>query len=102
MKDILTIMRSPCFRIETVPYILKDRFLVADILAGLAVEFPQDAVFPDGKHELLTAGIHENAFEHDVEIQRFRGSMLEVPLEFAVVGIERKRRAGVESIAFRA
>ena len=66
-------------RIELVPDVLEDRFFVAEILAGLAIELPQHAVLADREHQLLIAGVDEHALEHDVEIERFAGRVLEVP-----------------------
>src|SRR5262249_50633220 len=44
---------------------------------------------------------HKNALEHDVQIERFTGSMLEVPLQLSVVWINRDRRTRIKPIALR-
>src|SRR5262245_23212690 len=56
-------------RIESLPDILEHRFLVPDVLSGLPVQLPEDAVLADGEHEVLIVVVDEQTLEHDVEIQ---------------------------------
>src|SRR5262249_46417046 len=67
-----------------------------EVLAGAAVELPEDAGLADREQRLLAADIDEHALVDLVEVERLAGRMLEVPLERAGVGIQRERRARVE------
>src|SRR5262245_26547005 len=102
VNNVVSVGGFSGYRIELCPDILKDRFFVAEILARPAVELPQDAVFSNREKKILAAGVHEDALEDDVEIQRFARSMLKVPFEVAVIGIDGNRRARIERIAFAA
>ena len=55
LDDVLPVARRAGLRVELLPDVLEDRFLVAEILAGLAIELPQDAVLADGEHQVLSA-----------------------------------------------
>src|SRR5262245_47936895 len=100
VNDVVPISWFARHRIELRPNVLENRFLVPEILAGFPIEFPQNAVFTDCEKQILATCIHKNALEHDVEIERFTWSMLEVPFQFAVVWINRYRRTRIVGIAF--
>ncbi len=102
VKDVVAISRLTGLGIKFGPDILEDGFFVAEILAGLAIELPQDSVFADREQPVLSVPVDQNAFEYDIEIKRFTRRMLEVPFKFPVIRIDRNRRIGVEAIAFRA
>src|SRR4029453_6772169 len=85
-------------RIDVIPRVLEHRLDVTDIFAGLAIELPQDPVLADREQVLLVVGIYEHALEHDVEIERLAGRVLEIPGELAGVRIECDRRTGEESL----
>src|SRR6266567_5653654 len=55
---------------------LVHRFLMAEILAGFAIEFPQDSGLADREQQLAPVEIHDDPFEHLVHIEGFAGSML--------------------------
>src|SRR4030095_5543285 len=73
--DVLAVARFARLRIEPLPNSLKDRFFMADVFSSLPVQFPQDTVLACGEDEVLAAVINKNAFEHNIEIQRFTGSV---------------------------
>src|SRR5439155_10735339 len=87
-------------RIERLPHVLKHGFLVAEVLAGLPIELPEDAVLPDREQQVLVVVVDEHTLEHDIEIQCLCRRMLEVPGELACVDIQRERRAGEERVVF--
>ena len=66
---------------------------MAEVLAGLSIELPQDAVLADREQQVLVAVVDEHALEDDVEIERFAGRVLKVPGQLAGIDIERQRRA---------
>src|SRR4030095_17198258 len=80
VKYVVPICRLAGNGIELRPDVLKDGFFVTEILSGLAIEFPENAVLADREHPILVAVVHQNSFEDDIEVERFTGSMLEVPL----------------------
>ncbi len=67
-----------------------------DVLARLPVQLPEDPGLADREHGFLAAHVDEHALVHLVEIERFTGRMLVVPLQGAAVGIERERAARVQ------
>src|SRR5678816_2339927 len=54
VQDVFSIARRAVVRIEARPDVLKDRLDVTFVLARDAVVFPEDTVFSDGEHPLLT------------------------------------------------
>ena len=83
--------RHAGLRIDAIEDVLEDRFLVAEVLAGPAIELPQDAGLADREHELLIADVDEHALEDFVEVERFAGNVLVVPRQLAVVDVQRQR-----------
>jgi hypothetical protein len=75
-------------------HILEHGLLQAEKFPGLPVELPQDAGLADGEQQLLRAGIHQHPLVHFVEIERFAGHMLVVPVQLAIVRIERQGGVG--------
>src|SRR5207244_11746808 len=60
-RDVLPIFRLAGLRIEAGPDVLKDSFLVTEILARLPVELPQDAILPDREDQVLVSVVNEYA-----------------------------------------
>ena len=52
----------------------------------------------DREHEALVAAVHEHPLEHLVEIERLAGNVLEVPVEFTGIDIDRDGRVRVEPL----
>src|SRR5262245_42000273 len=96
LEDVTPIRRFAGSRIDARKHVLKDSFLVTEKLAGLPIELPQNTRFTDRKHQLPLADIYENPLKHLVEVQRFTGSVLEMPDKLAVVRIEGQRRTRVQ------
>src|SRR5436190_18026023 len=78
LEDVRPIVRSARLRIEPVPHVLKHGLFVAEVLARLSIELPQNAVLPYSEQQVLVAVIDEHALEHHVEIQRLGGGMLKM------------------------
>src|SRR5262245_4328023 len=97
LEYVASISRLTGLRIDPRKHILKYGFPMAHELAGPAVELPQDARLADRKHQLLLADIYQDPLEHLIEIQRFSGDMLEVPLQFAVIGVQRQSGIRIET-----
>ena len=100
VDDVITVGWFSGLWIELRPDVLEDGFFVAEILSRLPIELPQDSIFSDGEQPVLAARINKNALEDDIQIQRFAGRMLVVPLELAVVGVDGNRRARIKRVAF--
>src|SRR5688572_3996944 len=83
VDDVGAIRRRAGLRIELLPDVLEDGFLVTEILAGLAIELPEHAVLADGEYQVLAGGVDEHALEHDVEVERFAGRVRVVPRQLA-------------------
>ena len=49
--------------------------------AALAIELPQNAGLADREQRLLAADVDQHALVHFVEVERFAGRVLEVPLQ---------------------
>src|SRR6185503_1851960 len=73
LHDVEPVLRPAGLLVERAPDVLKQCLLVAEILARLPIELPQDAVLADGEQQVLVAIVHEHALEDDVEVQRFGG-----------------------------
>ena len=86
----------PRLRIDLLEHVLKDGVLVAEELAGLAIDLPQHAGLADGEEVLLGADVDQHLLEHFVEIERLAGHVLDVPRQRAVLDAQRHRRRGVE------
>jgi hypothetical protein len=74
MKDVIAIVRLSGFCIEAVPDILKDRLGMTEIFPGLAIELPENSVFTNGQEEILSAVVHQHAFEDNVESRDSAGA----------------------------
>ena len=68
-------MRLAGLRIDVIPDILKNGFLVAQIFARLAVEFPKYSVFSNSEDKVLPAIVNKDALENDVEVEGLAGGM---------------------------
>src|SRR5678815_2424179 len=101
MQNVVAVLRPARLWIKTLPDVLEDGFLVPEVLPGFAIELPEDAVLADGKDEISSTAVDQHALEHDIEIQRLCGSMLEVPRLLAGVHIDRKGGAAEERVIFR-
>src|SRR3989441_8812050 len=96
--DVVAVLRPAGLFVEGLPDVLEQRFLVAEILAGFPIELPQHAVLADGEQHVLIPIVDEDTLEDDVEIERFRGRVLEMPRELAGIDVERQRRARIERV----
>src|SRR5206468_3473830 len=84
--DVAAVRHRPRLRVDRIEDVLEDRFLVAEELARLTIELPQDAGLADGEHQLPAVDVHEHALEYFVEIERFAGCVLEEPRQLPGVG----------------
>ena len=82
--------------IDLLEHVLEDGLLVAEELAGLAIDLPQDAGLADREEILLGTDVDEHLLEDLVEVERLAGRVLVVPRERAVADAQRHRRRGVE------
>src|SRR6185295_1199091 len=98
LEDVGAILRRAALRIDRLEHILKNGLPVADVLAALAIELPQNPRLADREHELLVADVHEYALEDFVEVQRFARRVLIVPRERAVLRMKRDGRARVKRV----
>ena len=96
--DVVAVLWPAGLLVEGLPDVLEQRFLVAKILAGSTIELPQHAVLADGEQHVLIPIVDEHTLEDHVEIECFRGRVLEVPCELARIDIECKRRARIERV----
>ena len=92
LKDVLPVMRAAAYRIELIPDVLKDGFLVAQIFASLTVELPQNSVFADREEQTLPCVVHQHALKYDIQIERFGGSVLVVPRHLSGIHIDGQSR----------
>src|SRR5262249_41810084 len=53
-ENILPVSWGASDRIKFRPHVLKDRFFMAQIFSGFAVELPQHCILADGENEALT------------------------------------------------
>ena len=97
-KNVLPVMRPAAYGIELIPDVLENGFLMPEIFARLAVELPEDTVFPDGEEQTLAGIIYQHALEHDIEVERFGGSMLVVPGHFPCIHIDGQSRAAEKRV----
>src|SRR5437762_14183536 len=78
-KDVLPVVRFACLGIEAIPDVLIDRFLMTEILPSLTIQLPQDSVLSGREDQALSTIVDKNSLINNVEVQRFTGSMREVP-----------------------
>ena len=96
LDDVVAVVRLAGLRIEGIVDVLKHGFLVAEILAVLAIVLPENAVLAGAENQLLAAIVDQDALEYFIQIERFAGSMIEVPRELAGIDIQSHGRVGVE------
>src|SRR6185436_1969164 len=94
--DVGAIARLTGFGIDAIEDVLEHGLLVAEESARLAVELPQDSGLADREHGALAADVDEHALVDLVEVERLARRMLVIPLQAAVVRIQRERRARVQ------
>ena len=78
-----------------IPDVLKNGFLMAEILAGLPVEFPEDSVFSYREDHVLATVIDQHALENDIQIERLARRVRERPGKLPGFGIQRERRVSI-------
>src|SRR5260370_34304984 len=69
----------------------------ADERAGGSIELPENSELAHLEERLASVSVDEDVLEDLVHVLRLAGDMLEVPLQFAGVGIQREGAVGVES-----
>ena len=79
IDDVLAIGRRALLRIDLLEDVLEHGLLVAEELAGLALDLPQDAGLADREEILLRTDVDQHPLEHLVEVERFTGRVLVVP-----------------------
>ena len=85
--NIFTISHLARIGIDVGEGILKHGFGIAKKLASDPVVLPENAVLAYGKDETVITAIHQHAFEHFIQIQRFGRHVLEVPVQLTGIHI---------------
>src|SRR5260370_33777927 len=91
LQDVAAVCWFSSLGVDVGEEVLVDRFLVAEKLAGFAIDSPQDSGLADGEQQLAPVEIYQDTFDHLVHVEALAGRMLEVPLEPAGVRVERQR-----------
>ena len=94
--NVLAVGDGAGFGIYVVEDVLEDGLLVAEELAGLPIQLPEDAVLAGAEDHLAVLEVDQHPLEDLVEVEALAGDVLEVPLQQAVVRPQGDRRAGVE------
>src|SRR5262245_42760322 len=81
LQDIGPVCWLSRLRIDSGEQALVNGFLVSQVLARFAIEFPQDSRLAHGEKQLLSVEIHQNAFEHLIHIEGLTRCMLKMPLQ---------------------
>src|SRR5262249_27414701 len=87
--DVGAVVRLAGLGIDLVPDVLEHGLVMIDVLAGRAVELPEDAGLADREQRLFASDVDEYSLVDLVEVERLALRVLEIPLQRARVRIER-------------